>query len=83
VNPVSSGRLTPSKPVSQGAISTGPKPTTQVPPKPVAEKPTVEVSKAEPGAKTDKPVEKPKADDKSGPQKKSNTYDETDRPSWV
>lgn len=83
VNPVSSGRLTPSKPVSQGAISTGPKPTTQVPPKPVAEKPTVEVSKAEPGAKTDRPVEKPKADDKTGPQKKSNTYDETDRPSWV
>jgi len=83
VNPGSSGKLAPAKSESQGAIPAGPKPTTQMPPKPVIEKPTVEVNKAEPGAKTDKPGEKPKPDDKNGPQKKSNIYDETDRPSWV
>jgi Triosephosphate isomerase len=95
----SSGKLPPAKaapasgpaiaplPGTGAAAAAGPKPTTQMPPKPAPEKPTVEVLKPEAGAKTDKPgkpEDKPKTEDKgTGPQKKSNTYDETDRPSWV
>lgn len=74
-------------PGTGAAAALGPKPTTQMPPKPEPEKPTVELTKADAGAKTDKPGkpgEKPKPEDKNtGPQKKANTYDETDRPSWV
>lgn len=86
----SSGRVAPVAPQSQPKlppatpakppVQNAPKPTATMPPKPAPEKPTVEVPKQEPGAKTDKPT---KPDDKTGPQKKSNTYDETDRPSWV
>jgi hypothetical protein len=90
----SSGKLPPTKPVSAPAITpgaplpgtgaaaaAGPKPTTHVPPKPEPEKPTVEVPKVNSNAKTDKPA---KPEEKgTGPLKKANTYDDTDRPSWV
>ena len=82
----SSGKLPPAKGAplpgtgAAAAAAAGPKPTSPVPPKPEPEKPTVDVHKPEGGAKTDKPV---KPEEKGGPQKKANTYDETDRPSWV
>ncbi|GIK52587.1 MAG: hypothetical protein BroJett014_15600 [Planctomycetota bacterium] len=98
VAPTSQGKLPPVRPVSQGAVpvagdisrkATAPlptpapaKPTTPVAPKPASEAPTAEVKPEAPGAKTDKP-EKPDTSKNSGPAKKSNIYDDTDRPSWV
>lgn len=88
VGPNSQGRIQPVAPQAAPKAPPPPakppvapaKPTAPVAPKPSPDAPTAEVPKAPAQPITDKQA---KPDTKTGPQKKANIYDETDRPSWV
>ena len=88
VAPASQPKLAPVAPSSQGKLppltaEAMKKPTVQLPPKAEPEKPTSQVAPASPGSKTDKPSQADEAQKSGPPAKKANTYDDTDRPSWV